>query len=297
MYAGLIPAPLNPLLAAPHLSAILRHCSAQALLASDTQLGAARAAASACARGLRLDLLERMADASPPRPKAAAPGREAPADSDAALLIYTSGTVDRPKGALFSHANLLACARNAARAHALSCQDRFLSVLPLCHMNAIDKLLGTISAGASAVLVPRFQVDQFWRLIVEYQCTWGSLVPTLIAQLVNRNGPDREALAAMRYVRSSSAPLPAFHRELFEDKFGIPVREGMGMTEAGSVFMNPPPPGMAKPGSVGLAPGFEVKILGPQGKPLPSEESGSIWLRGPAIMQGYHGDHEWTAKR
>ena len=212
------------------------------------------------------------------------------------MLIYTSGTTDRPKGALFSHANLLACAVNTARSQALSEHDRLLNVLPLYHMNAVDRLLNTIWTKSSAVLVPRFQLDRYWDLVVKYRCTWLSLVPTIIAQLLSREGPDREALAMVRYARSSSAPLPAAHRELFEAKFGIPIREGMGMTEAGTLFMNPPPPGIAKPGSVGITSGFEVRALDAQGKSLAAGLSGSIWVRGPAVMQGYYGDPELTAK-
>jgi thioesterase domain-containing protein len=224
------------------------------------------------------------------------PERKVPVESDSCLLIYTSGTIDRPKAALFNHGTLLACTVNTVRAQALSENDRVLNVLPVCHMNAIEKLVSMVAIEGSAVLAPRFQLDRFWHWIIEYRCTSVSLAPTMIAQLVTREGPDRLALRSVRYVRSSSAPLPAAQRELFEAKFGIPIREGMGMTEAGTVFMNPPPPGIAKPGSVGIAPGFEVKILDPHGQPLATGQSGSIWVRGGAIMQGYYGDPETTAK-
>jgi acyl-CoA synthetase (AMP-forming)/AMP-acid ligase II/thioesterase domain-containing protein/acyl carrier protein len=296
MYAGLIPVPLNLLEASARLSAILVHCNAQAIYASDTQLGHARAAEDGCKHSLRLFLLESISDGSMPHPISGARGRQVPNESDSGLLIYTSGTTGRPRGALFSHANLLACAANTASSQALSKHDRFLGVLPLYHMNAVDRLLNTIYSEGSAVLARRFQLDRYWDWVVEYRCTWLSLVPTIIAQLLSRAGPDREALAMVRYARSSSAPLPATHRELFEAKFGIPIREGMGMTEAGTIFMNPPPPGITKPGSVGIASGFEVRALDRQGHSLPVGHSGSIWVRGPAVMQGYYGDPELTAK-
>ena len=296
MYAGLIPVPLNLLEASARLSTIVKHCKAKAIYASDAQLGHARAAADGCEHRVRLELLEPIGDRSIPHSRSGAPGGQVPVESDGGLLIYTSGTTDRPKGALFTHANLLACAANTARSQALSEHDRLLNVLPLYHMNAVDRLLNTIWTEGSAVLAPRFQLDRYWDWVVEYRCTWLSLVPTIIAQLLSREGPDRESLAMVRYARSSSAPLPAAHRELFEAKFGIPIREGMGMTEAGTLFMNPPPPGIAKPGSVGTASGFEVRALNPQGQPLAAGHSGSIWVRGPAIMQGYYGDPETTAK-
>ena len=296
MYAGLIPVPLNLLEESARLSTILKHCKAKAIYASDAQLGHARAAADGCEHRVRLELLEPIGDGSIPHLSSGSPAGQVPIESDAGLLIYTSGTTDRPKGALFTHANLLACAANTARSQALSEHDRLLNVLPLYHMNAVDRLLNTIWTEGSAVLAPRFQLDRYWDWVVEYRCTWLSLVPTIIAQLLSREGPDREALAMVRYARSSSAPLPAAHRELFEAKFGIPIREGMGMTEAGTLFMNPPPPGIAKPGSVGITSGFEVRALDAQGKSLAAGHSGSIWVRGPAVMQGYYGDPELTAK-
>ncbi|HSE87958.1 MAG TPA: non-ribosomal peptide synthetase [Candidatus Binatia bacterium] len=296
MYAGLIPVPLNVLTAPLQLSIILNHCSAKTIFVSNAQLERARAAVAHRQHRVRMDLLEGDTEGKRPRQLADEPGGRDPLESDGGLLIYTSGTTDQPKGALFNHANLVACAANSASSHFLTESDRLLSVLPFCHMNAVDKLLGTISVGGSIVLAPRFQLDRFWDWVVEYRCTWLSLVPTIIAQLISRQSPDSEALAAVRFARSSSAPLPAAHREAFEAKFGIPIREGMGMTEAGSVFLNPPPPGIAKPGSVGTAIGFEVRTLDPQERPTAPGHSGTVWVRGTAIMQGYYGQSEMTAK-
>ncbi len=218
------------------------------------------------------------------------------ADREGGLLIYTSGTTARPRGALFNQSKLLACAVNTVRSHELSESDRLLGVLPLYHMNAVDKLLGTLLVEGAVVLPSRFQLGPFWSWVLDYRCTWLSLVPAIIAQLLSRDGPSREELHHVRYARSSSAPLSAVHREAFEARFGIPIVEGMGMTEAGSVFLNPPPPGRAKPGAVGIAPGFEVKITDEHRNPLDVEQVGSVWIRGPAVMQGYYRDPEATAR-
>ena len=120
MYAGLIPVPLNLLEASARLSTILKHCKAKAIYASDAQLGHARAAADGCEHRVCLELLEPIGDGSMPHSRSGSPAGQVPIESDAGLLIYTSGTTDRPKGALFTHANLLACAANTARSQALS---------------------------------------------------------------------------------------------------------------------------------------------------------------------------------
>jgi acyl-CoA synthetase (AMP-forming)/AMP-acid ligase II/thioesterase domain-containing protein/acyl carrier protein len=295
MYSGLVPVPLNVLNAPAQLAVFLQHCGARTIYASDAELAHAREALAGCEGEIRLDLLEGSGRSAPATVSHESVG-QIPVASDSALLIYTSGTTGRPKGAIFNHAALVACTENSVKACAFAEQDRLLSILPLCHMNGVDKLLATIFTGASAVVPQHFQLDRYWDWVIKYQCTWLSLVPAIIAQLNSRESPDHAALASVRFARSSSAPLAAAHREAFEAKFGIPIREGMGMTEASTVFLNPPPPGIAKPGSVGITLGYEVRTLDPQGRPTERGQPGAVWVRGPGIMQGYHHDPELTAK-
>jgi acyl-CoA synthetase (AMP-forming)/AMP-acid ligase II/thioesterase domain-containing protein len=296
MYSGLVPVPLNVVNAPAQLAVILQHCSARAIYVSDGELDHAREALAGCEGEVRLHLLEGLGAGNTPTLPSDQNLAQLPVASDSGLLIYTSGTTGRPKGVIFNHAALVACAENAANAHALTEQDRLLSVLPFCHMNGVDKLLGTILTAGSAVVPPGFQLDRYWDWVIDYQCTWLSLVPAIIAQLNSRESPDHAALASVRFARSGSAPLPAAHREAFEAKFGIPMREGMGMTETGSVFLNPPPPGIFKPGSVGKAFGFECRTEDSQGRATERGTPGAVLIRGPAIMQGYHRDPELTAK-
>lgn len=292
MYAGFVPVPLNVLAEPLQLASILEYAGAQAIYASDAQVGRARSAVSECDQPIGLALLDGGMAGVSARDETSPEG----ADHDGGLLIYTSGTTARPRGALFNQAKLLACAVNTVRSHELNESDRLLGVLPLYHMNAVDKLLGTLLVEGAVVLPARFQLGPFWSWVLDYRCTWLSLVPAIIAQLLSRHGPTREKLAHVRYVRSSSAPLSAVHREAFEARFGIPIVEGMGMTEAGSVFLNPPPPGRAKPGAVGTAPGFEVKVTDEHGNELDVGQAGSVWIRGPAVMQEYYREPEATAR-
>ena len=185
------------------------------------------------------------------------------------------------------------------RAFRLSPDDRSLCVLPLHHRNAQNTTLSAaLFAGASVVLPPRFDITAFWDPLVRFRCTWAALVPTLIAQLLSRPGPppDREALAHVRFLRTSSAALaPASHRE-FEARVRPPLLEGMGATEAGSViFSNPLPPGARKAGSPGVPVGFEVRVVDDAGHALPAGVAGELRVRGPSVMIGYHKDPAATA--
>jgi non-ribosomal peptide synthetase component F len=134
-------------------------------------------------------------------------------------------------------------------------------------------------------------VASFWEWVADYHCTWFALVPTIITHPVNWTNPYKEGqgehLRQMRFVRSSSAPLaPSLHRA-FEEKFPLLLVEGMGMSEASTVFMNPPSREQRRIGSPGL-PCHETKIVDVNGHAVPLGQTGEILLRGPSIMKGYY---------
>lgn len=299
MYAGLVSVPLDVRAGAAQLASTLEHCDAQLIFVEDQY----RAIAEEAVRGLpqavpviaaEIDMLANEAvtqlDAALPAP---------PAAEDPALLMYSSGSVGRPKAAIHSHRTLLAHGRNAILSHGLSAADRSLLVLPLYHINAeCVTLMPTLMSGGSIVVPHRFSVAQFWEWLEHYECTWSAVVPTIVAQLLDWKDPHAErrqsTLKRLRFLRSSSAPLsPALHRE-FLKKFHVLLIQAMGSTETGNVFSNPLPPGENKIGSPGLAWGFETRIVDRNGVDLPADEPGEILLRGPAIMQGYYKDAELT---
>jgi acyl-CoA synthetase (AMP-forming)/AMP-acid ligase II len=218
---------------------------------------------------------------------------------DVAMLMYTSGSTGKPKGTIHTHRSVLAHGRNSIQAHKLTDADRSLLVLPLYHINAeCVTLVPTLMSGGSVVVPHGFAVREFWDWVDDYQCTWSAVVPTIIAQLLDwkdpKPGSRAAALQRIRFMRSSSAPLsPSLHQE-FIDKFGIPLIQAMGSSEAGNVFSNPAPPGRNKIGSPGLPWGFDLKIIGTDGAELPAGEPGEVLLRGDAMMQGYYKDPEGT---
>lgn len=214
--------------------------------------------------------------------------------TDPALLMYTSGTTGNPKGVLLSHANLFTAASEICRWHQLGSQDRLLSTLPVYHINGwVIGVLVPLFSGGSVITMRRFSVTEWWNTVDNYRPTWLNLVPTMIAFLLNANTDQTRRYPRVRFARSASAPLPQIHHEQFEQQFGIPVVEGMGMTESSSlVFCNPL---MQRTyGSVGLPCGVEVKVINRQGESIPDNRVGEIALRGAGVMQGYYKDTEQT---
>lgn len=226
-----------------------------------------------------------------------------PSDQDAppagtALLMYTSGTTGVPKGVPLTHANLLHAARAVAAWHGLGPDDRVLSALPLYHING--QVIGTLAplvSGGSIVAPRRFSVSGWWQAATTHTCTWLNMVPTIIAYLLNEAASAPQALPGVRFGRSASAPLAPEQQRAFEQRFGIPVIEAMGMTESASVvFCNPMQLARRRIGSPGLPIAVEVRIVDADGEPLDVGRTGEIWLRGPSVMAGYYRDPERSAE-
>ncbi|MEE9321177.1 MAG: AMP-binding protein [Granulosicoccus sp.] len=228
----------------------------------------------------------------------AATTRSGAANSDDdALLMYTSGTTGRPKGVVLTHSNLIAGGDTVCQAHQLSSTDRALCVLPLFHINGLCvTVMGPLVSGGSVVMADRFSTSSFWQWIRNHSCTWCSVVPTQISYLLHAAADQpagEQDFDSIRFARSASAPLaPDMHRA-FEQQFGIPVIETMGLTEtAAQILSNPLPPAVRKIGSAGIAFGDEVIIGNKHGKECARGETGEIRVRGPNVMTRYFRDPE-----
>jgi acyl-CoA synthetase (AMP-forming)/AMP-acid ligase II len=299
LYGGLVSVPLNVRAGVSQLSYTLDHCDAEVVFVETQYADLAREALANVKRAVNVISADVDCFAEEYGDTPTEMEFPAPAEENQALLMYTSGSVGQPKAAIHSHRTLLAQSRNLIRCHELTSFDRSLLVLPLYHINAeVVTLIPALLTGGSVVIPHRFEVSRFWDWMDKYRCTWSALVPTIISQLLDWKDPREDGQEAtfkrIRFFRSSSAPLsPSLHHEFLE-RFKVPLVQAMGSSEAGNVFSNPLPPGKNKIGSVGLARGFETKVIDQAGAEVPRGEPGEVLLRGPALMAGYYKDPELT---
>jgi acyl-CoA synthetase (AMP-forming)/AMP-acid ligase II len=163
--------------------------------------------------------------------------------------------------------------------------------MPLFHIHGlVGALLSSLSAGASVHCPPGFNALKFFGWLDQVEATWYTAVPTMHQTILARADRNADVLARrkLRFIRSSSASLPPQVMKQLEDTFGCPVIESYGMTEAAhQMASNPLPPRPRKPGSVGIAAGPEVGIMGPDGGLLPRGGIGEIVIRGENVTAGY----------
>jgi acyl-CoA synthetase (AMP-forming)/AMP-acid ligase II len=205
-----------------------------------------------------------------------------------ALLIYTSGTTGRPKGVMLDHANVRATAELVLRWFDMDTDTRCLLVLPLFHVNGIMiSVVSPLLAGGSTFVAERFDTDTFWATVERVRPTFFSAVPAIYSRLVSRAGPQPDT-RTLRFVICGAAPMPRELISEFEQRFGIPLVEGYGLSECTVCCTANPVQGLRKAGTVGLAlPGTEVRVVDEKDQPLPVGEAGEVVVRGPSIMRGY----------
>ena len=216
-----------------------------------------------------------------------------------ALILHTSGTTSRPKMVPLTQANLITSAGNIAAALRLSDADRCLNVMPLFHIHGlVGALLSSVMAGAGVICASGFDSEQFFPWIEAFRPTWYTAVPTIHHAVLARAQAEPTALKnhSLRFIRSSSAALPARVMQGLEKTFKVPVIESYGMTEAAhQMASNPLPPAQRKASSVGPAAGPEVSIMDGAGKLLSAGEIGEIVIRGANVMRGYENNSDANA--
>jgi acyl-CoA synthetase (AMP-forming)/AMP-acid ligase II/thioesterase domain-containing protein len=295
-------APLNPTYQRDEFDFYLGDLGARAVVVGSTVEAPVRLAAQA--RGIPVLELEPRADApagwfSLDGPLGASSDVPAPAADDVALVLHTSGTTSKPKLVPLKHGNLTASARNVAATLELSPGDRCLSVMPLFHIHGlVAALLASIEAGASVACTPGFHPLHVFDWLRDLEPTWYTAVPTMHQSLLAR-WHDHEDVARghrLRLARSSSASLPVPVFERLEETLGVPVIEAYGMTEAAhQMASNALPPGRRVPGSVGIAAGPEIAVLGPDGEELTAGSIGEVAIRGDNVFSGYEANPEANA--
>lgn len=204
-----------------------------------------------------------------------------------AFVLHTSGTTGRPKAVPLLHRNMIATVHNIIGTYFLTDKDASYLVMPLFHVHGLlAGFLAPLGAGGRVIIAPKFSAGVFWKDFVRYNATWYTAVPT-IHQILLRT-PVPSPLPKIRFIRSCSSSLaPSTFHEL-ESTFKAPVLEAYAMTEAcHQMTSNSYPPGLRKPGTVGVGHGTEIAILDDKGNVLAQGKEGEISVKGANVTPGY----------
>ena len=320
--AGAAVVPLNVLLKPREIAYHLKDSNAAALIAFEgTQdLPIAQMARAACDEAGCSQLIVMTLDPQAGTPVSPAltlsqvmhgqaatfePRRRRP--SDTAVILYTSGTTGRPKGAELTHENMLV---NAIASHDMlrpACkggleQDVALITLPLFHSTAQTCQMNSgLYGGLRLVLLPRFEPSQVLKTMVDENVGFWIGVPTMywsLLEYVKSGGVNVAAIASsLRVCVSGGAPMPLDVLQRFERTFGVRVLEGYGLSETAPVVAFNQLHRPTKPGTVGFPIfGVDVRCVDQDGRPVNVGERGEVVVRGPSVMKGYYNRPEATAE-
>jgi long-chain acyl-CoA synthetase len=290
LYAGATVVPLNVLLTAPEVQYHLEDSDSRLLVAHPMFRDPANAGAAAAdvpvvwAEGTAEDSVSGMAAADPiDRIHPTLP-------TDTAVILYTSGTTGKPKGAELTHSNLLInCAVVLPSLLPVGPDDVALATLPMFHsfgQTCIQNAM--ISAGASFTLLPRFGPKEAFEIIQRDRVTIFAGVPTMYFALLHFGGAADFDVTSIRHCLAGGAAMPVDVMHAFESRYSVQILEGYGLSETSPVSSFNRLDRPRKPGSIGHPVwGVEMTILDDEDRPLPDGEPGEICIRGHNIMKGY----------
>jgi long-chain acyl-CoA synthetase len=291
LYAGCTVIPLNVLLTAPEVAYHLQDSETRLLIAH-------RLFAEPASKGAReagVPLVWSSGDA-PDEENLVAMAQGAPLEvmhqtqaTDTAVILYTSGTTGKAKGAELTHSNLLLnCAVVVPKLLPLTNDHVALAALPLFHSFGQTCIQNaSIAAGGTFTLLPRFSPEEALALIERDRVTLFAGVPTMYFAILHHIGSARD-LSSLRYCMSGGAAMPVEVMRAFEEKYRIEILEGFGLSETSPVASFNMLDRPRKPGSIGYPVwGVEMAILDDVDQPLPDGERGEICVRGHNVMKGY----------
>ncbi|MEO5533897.1 MAG: long-chain fatty acid--CoA ligase [Pseudolysinimonas sp.] len=306
---GVVFVPINTRLTAPEVAYILADSGARLVVhdarsVAVVEAAVVQAAVAPAAAGGSIATLEiggsadlAVAAVAPIPP---APGVEL---DDPAVILYTSGTTGRPKGAVLSHGNLTWNSFNVLVDVDLVSTDVALIISPLFHAASLGMgLLPVLLKGATAVLERAFDPGRALSLIERHRVTMLSGVPTTYQFMAEHPDWDDTDLSSLAKLTCGGSPVPTRVLEAYEAR-GLSFSQGYGMTEAspGATYL-PAAQTRAKMGSAGIPHFFtEVRVIGQDGEPIVGRSEGDatvgeIQVRGPNVTRGYHGNPEATAE-
>jgi long-chain acyl-CoA synthetase len=210
-------------------------------------------------------------------------------DDDTAVILYTSGTTGKPKGAELTHDNLLQNTKVIQNLADTSDDDVVLGALPLFHsFGQTCGLNGTMAAGGMLSMIPRFDPGKALEIIQRDKVTIFQGVPTMYTAMLNHPEKENYDLSCLRLCISGGSAMPVEIMKGFEEAFGCKVLEGYGLSETSPVASFNHPDRERKPGTIGTpVEGVEFKLVDEEGKEVEQGEVGEIIIRGHNVMKGY----------
>ncbi len=290
LYAGCTVVPVNVLCTAPEVTYFLQDSEARLLIAHP--LFEAAASPGAEAAGVPVVWAGKTGSESLAE-LAATPGVAAlhpTLPTDTAVILYTSGTTGKPKGAELTHSNLfINCAVVVPKLVPTSKDDVALAALPLFHSFGQTCIQNaTIAAGATFTLLPRFSPDEALAIMERDRVTLFAGVPTMYFALLHHESPRAHDLSALKYCMAGGAAMPVEVMRAFEAKFRVQILEGYGLSETSPVASFNTLDRPRKPGSIGYPVwGVEMCILDEHDALVADGEPGEICIRGHNVMKGY----------
>ncbi len=218
-------------------------------------------------------------------------------EEDLAVILYTSGTTGRPKGAMLSHGNMASNADSVLKLVEFNEDDCILAALPMFHVFSMTVCINTpILSGANIVIVQRFSPIEVIDTIFSKKVTLFPGVPTMYSFLLQLKEHSAEHFGSIRLCLSGGASMPVELLQRFEEKYKTIILEGFGLSETAPVTAFNPLKGIRKVGSVGVdIPGVINKVVDKYGNEVPRGEIGELIVKGPNVMIGYLGMPEATS--
>ncbi|MFU2017944.1 long-chain-fatty-acid--CoA ligase [Peribacillus butanolivorans] len=222
---------------------------------------------------------------------------------DLAVLQYTGGTTGKSKGVMLTHFNLISNVHQdfTFTANALQLKipgERMLGLTPLFHVFGNGRLNSSVYAGSTYITLEKFELNKVVDLIRKHRPTIFPGVPTMYIALLNHPDLTADDLSCFKYCSCGSAPLPIEVINQFEEKLGISISEGFGMSETSPTTHRNPVIGQRKPGSIGIPyPNTDAKIVDIETgiHELPTGQAGELIIKGPQVTKGYWKNLEETA--
>ncbi|MFJ5715014.1 fatty acid--CoA ligase family protein [Neobacillus sp. NPDC093127] len=218
-------------------------------------------------------------------------------EDDTAIILYTSGTTGKPKGAMLTHKNLFSNAKDVGEYLKMNNEDRVVTALPMFHVFCLTVSLNApLISGATMLIVPKFSPKEIFSLIKDYEATVFAGVPTMYNFLYQYPEGNPDDLKSLRLCISGGASMPVALLKNFEQKFNVLVSEGYGLSEASPVTSFNPLDRPRKPGSIGTSIlRVENKVVDELGEEVSVGAVGELIVRGPNVMKGYYKMPEETA--